>query len=153
MCSCCLVASPTPLLQSMLGGLRNHRPDVLALDPRWGFCSDKRCIQALGRCNIQLIQMSNSSETSSIGHVLILFPHRHVLPRAFQNVQPGARKIPSNFAGGIKAQRRIKPLLTNPDVISSKALRDNRARLCCGRWQLIAASMGAGGRHISAGPR
>lgn len=42
----------------------------------------------------------------------------------------GGRKIPSNFAGGIKAERRIKPLLTNPDVISNKALRDNRERRC-----------------------
>lgn len=33
---CCVVALVTPLLHSMLGGLRNHRPDVFAPGPRLG---------------------------------------------------------------------------------------------------------------------
>lgn len=59
-----------------------------------------------------------------------IFSHCHVLPRAFQSVQPRGRWRQRRAAGKslqtfawriIKAQRRIKPVLTNADVISNKS--------------------------------
>lgn len=122
---CITAALLRPLLHSILGSLCNHRPNVVALG-LWlasRIASPNDVFSPFQPCNIQLISTLRWPILAKLfqpSHVLKYFP-TVMFAKGVSKCAAGGRKIPSSFAGGIKAERRIKPMLTNPDVISNKA--------------------------------
>lgn len=81
-----IVASPTPLLHGMLGGLRNHGPDVAAPGPRRGSVPARGdAFRLPGVVTSASARRPISAKLLQFATSRLFFPHRHVLPRAFQN--------------------------------------------------------------------